>query len=84
MSIIAYGLLVLQRSLPADGLTAAYRSPVPYTRDGLLLLHKEGIYQGGLVPTALLWKDGHCSRYAIDTEPDGSVAAQQVGVLGPF
>lgn len=62
----------------ADGLAAAYQSPVPYTRDGVLLLHKDALYEGGQVPTALLWKDAHCSRFAIDTDPDGQVPAMQV------
>ncbi len=46
----------------------AYSGPVPYERDGLLLLHKEAYYHQGMTPLALLWKDAVCSRYVIDTD----------------
>lgn len=52
----------------AGGLKEAYSGHVPYERDGLLLLHKQGYYQQGITPLALLWKDGACSRYVIDTD----------------
>lgn len=52
----------------AGGLHQAYAGTVPYERDGLLLLHKEGQYHTGHTPLALLWKDAACSRYVIDTD----------------
>ncbi len=69
---------LLPNPTPPAGLTAAYSTPTPYTKDGLLLLHKYGVYQGGCTPTALLWKDGGCSRFAVDTNADGSIPDAQV------
>ena len=61
-----------------EGLRAAYDGPVPYQRDGLYLLHKEGHYALGLSPLALLWKDAACSRYFVDTDAAGNALPQQV------
>lgn len=48
------------------GLTAAYSDPLPFTRDGLLLRHREGHYvTGAPTPLALLWKDAACSAYLL-------------------
>ena len=67
--------------LVAGGLQAAYAGPVPFRRDGLLLLHREGHYDLGTSPLALVWKDGRSSRYFIETDAKGVVPAQQVVVL---
>ena len=51
-------------------LTAAARAPTPFTRDGILLLHRGGAYVAGAPnPLALAWKDGACSRHVVDTDP---------------
>ena len=63
--------------LTVDGLRTAYEGPVPYRRDGLYLLHKEGHYALGHSPLALLWKDAACSRYFVDTDAAGTALAQQ-------
>ena len=52
---------------------------MPYPRDGLYLLHKEGHYALGSSPLALLWKDPLCSRYFIDTDQQGVTLPDQVG-----
>ena len=64
-----------------EGLVAAYQAPMPFTRDGLLFLAKDGNYELGVSPLAMLWKDATCSEYVIDTNPDGSVPARQKIVL---
>eukprot|EP00884_Botryococcus_braunii_P015240 jgi/Botrbrau1/239/Bobra.0022s0214.2 len=65
-----------------EGLQTAYESPLPFQRDGLLLLHKEGCYEtGGVSPLALRWTDSHCSRYPITTNPAGVVQAHQQVIL---
>ena len=67
--------------MAAGGLQAAYAGPVPFRRDGLLFLHREGHYDLGTSPLALLWKDGRSSRYFIETDAKGDIPAQQVVVL---
>ena len=72
----------LTRCVPfADGLQQAYAGSVPFQRDGLYLLHKEGYYSLDTSPLALLWKDGSCSQYFIDTDAQGVTTEQQVGRL---
>ena len=65
----------------AGGLRAALRDPVPFVRDGATLLHKEGYYELGASPLALLWKDATCSRYHLDTDAAGVLQAQQTVTL---
>jgi len=66
----------------ADGLTIAHSGPADYGRDGLLLLHKDGIYAAGATsPLALLWKDAGCSRHPVDTDASGAVPLLQQVVL---
>jgi snurportin-1 len=65
----------------ADGLLAAYQAPQPFTRDGLLFLAKDGNYELGVTPLAMLWKDGVCSQYPLDTNSDGSTPERQKVVL---
>ena len=65
----------------AGGLQAAHSGPVPFRRDGLLLLHKEAHYDLSASPLALLWKDAGSSRYFIETDAKGIVRSQQVVVL---
>jgi hypothetical protein len=63
----------------AEGLTAAHSSQrLPYTRDGLLLLHVQSHYTRGSTPLALLWKDPSCTTYFLDTDPKGVVPQYQV------
>jgi hypothetical protein len=57
-----------------EGLAAAHSGPVPFTRDGVYLVHREAHYSAGPSPLALLWKDAVCSRYVIDTDPAGGWA----------
>ena len=52
-----------------------------FVQDGVLLLHREGAYQPGPTPLALLWKDARCSRYLLDTDADGDVPPRQQVVL---
>ena len=66
---------------PAGGLHAALRGPVPFVRDGVTLLHKEGFYELGASPLALLWKDATCSRYHLDTDAAGVMQARQTVTL---
>ena len=54
---------------------------MPFVRDGLLLLNKEGHYELGATPLALLWKDATCSRYVVDTDAAGRVPQWQHVVL---
>ncbi|PSC69269.1 snurportin-1 [Micractinium conductrix] len=64
------------------GLAMAHSHPTGFTRDGLLLLHKEGQYWAGQgTPLALVWKDAASSRYFIDTDAAGVPLAQQQAVL---
>ncbi|KAF5836310.1 hypothetical protein DUNSADRAFT_6140 [Dunaliella salina] len=74
----------------ADGIRAAYQGvctapggPQGVARDGLLFVHKEGRYESGAVgtPLVLQWKDAGCSKYPIDTAPDGSPLPYQVVTL---
>ncbi len=62
----------------AEGLQHAYSAAVPFRRDGLYLLHKEGHYSLTSTPLAVLWKDSTCSQYFIDTDANGVVPEQQV------
>lgn len=50
-------------------------------RDGLLLLNKEGHYELGATPLALLWKDAKCSQYLLDTDAAARVPQWQHVVL---
>jgi snurportin-1 len=50
---------------------------MPFQRDGILLLNKEGQYHLGSSPLALLWKDAQCSRFFLDTDAEGAVPQWQ-------
>lgn len=50
-------------SADVDGLRRAYSGFTPFVRDGLLFLHKQGFYEQGATPLALLFKDAATSRY---------------------
>jgi len=70
------------RALPVfdasvDGIRRAYQGELSYRRDGLLFLHKRGTYATGPSPLALVWKDGVCSPYFIDTKSDGTRSSRQ-------
>ena len=64
--------------LHAEGLQQAYSTPVPFQRDGLYLLHKEGHYSLSSTSLAVLWKDSSCSQYFVDTGANGVVSDHQV------
>ncbi|KAK9808700.1 hypothetical protein WJX72_002173 [[Myrmecia] bisecta] len=63
------------------GLTSAHSGPVDFQRDGCYLLHKEGQYELGPSPLALLWKDAACSSFLVDTDASGVVPQYQQLVL---
>jgi hypothetical protein len=66
----------------ADAAAAAAAPPLcPYARDGLHFLHRGAHYALGGSPLALAWKDGGCSRYAVDTDSAGNVPPRQPLVL---
>lgn len=50
---------------------------MPFQRDGLYLLHKEGHYSLSSTPLAVLWKDSSCSQYFVDTDANGVVSDHQ-------
>ncbi|KAJ1493179.1 hypothetical protein T484DRAFT_1879550 [Baffinella frigidus] len=61
----------------AAGLESAYSSvAVPFTRDGLLFMHRESHYEVGLTPLALTWKDQQCSTYLSESYPGVDPAVQ--------
>ncbi len=62
----------------AEGLQQAYSASVPFQRDGLHLLHKEGHYSLTSTPLAVLWKGSLCSQYFLDTDANGLVPEHQV------
>lgn len=63
----------------SEGLEAAYRSlAVPFTRDGLLFLHRDSNYEIGLTPLMLVWKDSNCSTYLSEVYKDIDPAIQVV------
>ena len=54
----------------ATGIRNAYETvPVPFQRDGLLFLAKDGAYELGVTPLAALWKDARCSRHFLEENP---------------
>lgn len=67
----------MANSVYAGGLHAALHGAVPFSRDGVTLLHMEGHYALGASPLALLWKDASCSRYHLDTDAAGVVPPRQ-------
>lgn len=66
-----------------EGLKAAHSAAaMPFVRDGIMLLHKEGRYLAGASsPLALLWKDAASSRFLLDTDSSGVVPQLQQVVL---
>ncbi|XP_072961428.1 uncharacterized protein [Typha angustifolia] len=63
------------------GLHAAYSGAVPYAKDGLLFYNKHAHYQTGNTPLTLVWKDGMCSQYFLDTDSKGQIPTLQQIVL---
>ncbi|MCL7023818.1 hypothetical protein MKW94_021370 [Papaver nudicaule] len=63
------------------GLQTSYLGVVPYVKDGLSFYNKHAHYQTGNTPLALVWKDGNCSQYFIDTDSKGQVPPHQHVVL---
>lgn len=60
-----------------SGIQEAYSTVLPFRRDGLLFIHKQGRYATGSSPLSLVWKDSSCSPYFIDTNRDGSHTVRQ-------
>ena len=56
----------------ASGLLAAYSAPVPFTRDGIQFLAKDGNYELGVTPLCVMWKDPATSDFFLDENPDGT------------
>lgn len=57
-------------------------SPSPFTRDGVLFLHKESAYTSGEPNSlALVWKDARCSRYVVETDAKGQPLEKQLAHL---
>lgn len=53
-----------------------------FTRDGVLFLHVESAYScDEASPLALVWKDGSCSRYVVDTDAGGKALERQSALL---
>ena len=68
---------------PADptGIMSAYSQHYGFTKDCLLFVNKETQYQPGVTSLAVLWKDGHCSEYFIESR--STVEQIATFVLGP-
>ena len=64
-----------------EGIRAAYTTPVPYLRDGLIFFHRHAWYRGGQTPLLLTWKDSSTSRYFIDTDASGKALDKQHVIL---
>ena len=60
-----------------QGLLEALYGFVPFTRDGIHLLHKESHYTSGPSELSLLWKDLMCSRYLVETDMTGKPTKYQ-------
>ena len=66
----------------AAGIRNAYETtPVPFQRDGLLFLAKDGAYELGVTPLAALWKDARCSRHFLEENPGKADPERQRLVL---
>ena len=66
----------------ARGIRNAYDGvPVPFQRDGLLFLAKDGAYELGVTPLAALWKDARCSRHFLEENPGKADPERQRLVL---
>lgn len=63
------------------GLLSAMYDFVPFIRDGIYLLHKEGPYVRGPSELCLVWKDLTCSRYLIETDMEGIPTEHQFVTL---
>jgi snurportin-1 len=79
-SVRHFATLPVFPATPA-GIRSAYSGPVPFTRDGLYFVHRSAMYQCGQTPLALVWKDPHCSRYFVDTDPSGVPLREQHMIL---
>ena len=66
----------------AAGIRNAYdAAAVPFQRDGLLFLAKDGAYELGVTPLAALWKDARCSRFFLEENPGAADPERQRVVL---
>lgn len=62
-------------------LQAVYSGPVPFQRDGILFYNRHALYELGLTPLVVVWKDAQCSQYLLDTDSQGNVPTYQQVVL---
>lgn len=64
-----YGIVpLLYYEADCSGIQLAYSGSVPFLRDGLLFLNKQGYYNMGLSPLVLVWKDPSTCRYLLSTD----------------
>eukprot|EP00210_Caulerpa_lentillifera_P001627 g1565.t1 len=77
-----FGIEVLEYwNCDERGLLSALYDFVPFTRDGVCIIHKEGHYSKGPTELALIWKDLTCSRYLIETDMTGKETEDQYIIL---
>jgi len=57
---------LLYHDADPQGIRMAYSDRVPFIRDGLYFIIKQGYYNFGLSPLVLIWKDRACCRYLAD------------------
>lgn len=64
------------------GFMQAYsRCKLPYDREGLVFVHKQGLYELGVNPLVMRWKDAATSKYFVDTTGSGARSKHQAVVL---
>ena len=58
----------------ADGIQQSYAAELPFRRDGLLFFNRQASYTASEFgnPLVMLWKDQHCSRYALESQVRGA------------
>lgn len=61
------------------GIQLAYSGAVPFIRDGLLFMNKQGYYNMGLSPLVLVWKDPSICRYLLSTDRQKATQRVQQG-----
>lgn len=69
------GSSAMDCSVAADGERSACAGEADEWRDGLLLLHREALYEAGASPLLLSWSDASCSRRFYDYGSEGMAGA---------
>jgi snurportin-1 len=67
-----------------EGIKASYSElGLPFRRDGLLFSNKESTYTASEYgnPLVMLWKDDHCSRYALESQDTKEPSLHVVSLL---